>query len=294
MSAMRHSVPGIACFLAVACYQSHTGGADASIGPTDAGVDGNIARDGSVVGDADASGWECSRIAGFRRCGEACPTECTASDGRCLDSLGVCRPRPFPSDDDGCNLRPELGYYPFTGRPCAIYGGTGSSGDPLRGVGMPPEFCLEAPGAGLDVRCIWSDGTPVLSAPPPGTCPPSDPRNPFCGGSCGEDPVCPIGGAGDPGSCVGVSAHRPHGVCVYRGVFCSNDPERDPLFGTARLLEACSAELGDDCACLVLRPQVFPVDYEVGFPMLRSSCTAYRELFPGGTSCVGADWSELP
>ena len=155
------------------------------------------------------------------------------------------------------------------------------------------DFCLEARDAGLPpFECRYSDGTRLVTGPPPGDCPASDPRNPFCGGACGTDVICPQrSAAGRPGSCVGLSDTRSHGICAvgfYFGSFLIDDAWR------GQVLEICADRVGDPCAYLVLRPQDFSVDTEMGYPVMRSACLAYRARFPDGVDCVDADWSSLP
>ena len=288
---VRWGAPVLATLVTAGCYRSHTGALDGA-GQPDGGRDGggsfDARRDSSFRPDAsgpqDAS--ECERVAGFRRCDEACPLPCTGLDGPCRQ-FGVCVRRHESGADDSCHFREWGGSYPFTGRPCAIYSGSGAAGDPWNGVGMPPEFCLAAPGAGLDIECRWSDGTRLVTGPPPGDCPASDPRDPFCGGSCGDE-ICP-----GNGPCVGVSDTRSHGVCGRGIPFCWEG--NADHFGQQTILDACAERFGgDECACLVLRPQGFPSELESGWPMLGSACRAYRDRFADGSRCVDARWRTLP
>ena len=297
--AMRY-VGLIAALCTAGCYASHTrpaGAADSGLDSGHARRDASDARtdagsvDTGLWSDADAA-IDCGHVAGFRRCDEACPLPCEGPDGRCHDWIGVCRPRHPSGRDDDCSFSPIGGPYVFTGNPCAIRTGTGTSdGDAWVGIGMPVEFCLAAPDAGLpEFTCLYSDGTPLVTGPPPADCPPSDPINPFCGGSCGTAVECPFG-PGRPASCIGLSDTRSHGVCMVDPAYCRADAVG--TFWQGRILEVCAEKVEGECACMVPRPQAFP-ETEVGFPMLRSACAAYRARFPDSVVCVDAEWAELP
>lgn len=289
------------------CYASHRRSS-----PADAGEEGGLQRDGGGQFDgsvrdgdvpdagrppddasADGGGGDCPRVAWFRRCDAVCPVPCTAVDGPCYDHIGVCRLRESVGRADRCVFGPSVGAFTFSGNPCAAWEGDGSEDDAFEGVGMPVEFCLEARDAGLPpFECVYSDGTRVVSGPPSGACPSSsDPRSPFCGGPCGSGEVlCPDDRSGGPGACVGVSDIRGHGVCAGDIVVAS---PRVDASSRSTFLEWCAGRVGGECVYLILRPQAFPVDYEIGYPVLRDACTRYHALFPDSTACVDADWNEV-
>jgi hypothetical protein len=247
----------------------------------------------------------CELIAGrYRRCGPSCLLPCNAMTGPCNEFLDVCYPyyRVGTSQlGDSCDFVNERtgGLNCFTGLPCAVdlrglpCRSTDAGPGGFCGSCVTPEFCIAARGvSGLPpFECVWSDGTAVVSGPPPGDCPTSpSPTYPFCGGSCGIV-ACPGGSLStQPGGCVGVSETRSFGVCEADFLRCRED---DPMW-TRSVLENCRAENLRDCACLVPSPQPQAVGTRMGFVVLASVCDAYRAAFPTNADCVDRTWTSLP
>jgi len=263
---------------------------------------------------------ECGCIDGFRRydtCGW-CPTGFYPDE-----YAGVCRGPdywdPNPGGGtwvDGCDVvitdgmeRDGATQNPYTTY-CATGKVCGASADadgtvfkPLGGRCFPVSFCQAAAVADPPVptlHCVYSDGTDVIDGPPAtGACPVGDPRQPYCGGVCGDDQRCPLqpfGGFITPvapgflGSCVGFSESRALGVCAYGNQRCSRG-NTGPNEGT---LQVCELGYGEPCACLVTHPQLDESRWLQGYVVLASVCRDYQLHFPGSSECVDAAWNPLP
>ena len=313
-----------------ACSSSHTGGdagsrADAT--PRDAGWDVgthqaelDVSRLGRCEPDEEAA---CGCIDGFRRtdlCDDPCPTGWAPATG------GVCRARDadrlpdadgsgfrsfddvcaFNIDDDEDSAEGIGGLFCMTGKVCAVgLEDTGLGVDLFAGFCYPVSFCKAAAVAdppAPQVRCVYSDGTPVIDGPPAGgSCPASDPREPYCGGPCGDYLRCPDPNPrpttifspqdpSEPGPCVGLSETRNLGVCTYRTGRCARG--RDSL--NRRRLVRCADWYGEPCAILVTHPQLDEAHFEQGYPVLTSLCRDYAARFPDSAECVDAAWNPLP
>jgi len=264
----------------------------------------------------------CGCIDGFRRC-DLCADRCPTGWG-CNRYAQVCRARDADAIPDGtggttsysdsCNFFVDdgssgrsLGTYCMTGKVCAVgVDDTGLGTNVFGGSCFPVSFCKAAAVAGPpapQVRCVYSDGTPVVNGPPPGdTCPVGDPREPFCGGACGEYLRCPdpkprpraiVGGPYDPtepAPCLGLSETRNLGVCGY----APGRAIRGGDFGNGRAIARCADWYGEPCAILVTHPQLDEAHFEQGYLLLASVCRDYAARFRDSAECVGADWSPLP
>ena len=264
--------------------------------PVDSAIDGAVDTRFPIdfVGDAG-----CERIHGYRVCGERCLAPCTASEGRCLTSLGVCfGPR---GTGYGCDYTRWGGSYCGDGRICAPVTGEfdipEASDDGLQGACIDADFCADLPTLGLgSSQCQYSDGTMFVTGPPAlDVCPPSNPALQFCGGPC-AGVICPEeGGAFLNRNCLGVSDNRAFGVCGRSdGLNC-----RQGWSFNGPLLEYCRSRIGktgapdEACGCIVPRPQAEGLDAEMGWPVPLSVCRTYRDLNPGHADCVDADWNPV-
>ncbi len=275
------------------CASSHERDADAS---RDAAT-GDDARypDGAAVPDAD-----CEYIAGFRRCDSQCSRPCNALTGRCVESVGVCA-GPRTGSQTGCQFTPDdFGEYCSDGTPCAASLPLATTCSPVLPGGPPRtycgpcmtvEFCLAARGEGLPpFECVWSDGTHVVTGPPPGECPTSpDPVEPFCGGACGVVDCQALSTAtfGISGACIGVSDTRGFGVCELASSRCTEA-------GVRSTLDLCAHQTGRECACLTPSPLATSTTTPFGFPVFRSVCLAYRDHFPANADCMDGTWTSIP
>jgi hypothetical protein len=178
---------------------------------------------------------------------------------------------------------------------CASTPGTDSDPEDreYRGVCVSEEYCRDAPAAGIDVTCIYSDETTFVTGPPDEpVCPPApDPRTPFCGGPCGSDGcpfseprLLPLNGV----SCVGLSDTRGLGICALhtRGQSCAP--------GVTSLMTGCHdpGVYGTPCLCLVLRRGDELETH--GWITLESSCRAYRDRYPADFTCLDEHGNEVP
>ncbi len=282
-------VPLAAAVLPSGCYLAHErggGAGDASIdawrtdtGPRRPDADANLP-------DADAAA--CERVDGFRRCDDACPLPCSGEDGRCSIGAQVCRGS-ILEQGDGCFHSGAFTQYCTGAWLCATNTqrptlDAGLETEAFHGACMPSSFCTDAPRAGMAVACVYSDGTPFVTGPPPGACPTSSGAT-NCGGVCG-DALC-------VGICLGVSDDRRYGLCVDTPVACW---EEDATMAHNRLqLANCETRTGASCACLVPSPQrLDPTGvHERGWPVPTEACEAYASENPGHARCVDGDWNPV-
>lgn len=278
------------------CYLSHEridAGPDATVDTLDEPADAarvDMATDGGPMIDAAS----CQRIDGFRRCDFACPAMCSGADGRCDYSAQVCR-RDFPEQGVGCFTESFSDRYCIGGDWYCVTNTAVSVPDAgpftytFSGTCMPIDFCRDAPAAGMNVACVYSDGLPFVDGPPAGSCPPTvDPMARPCGGACGSE-LCP-----DQEFCMGVSEERAFGVCAS-GALCAQELVGMPG-GNDLSLQSCSLVTGESCACLVPTPQHLDVTgrFERGWAVPSAACRAYASSFPGQARCVDpATWLEL-
>ena len=262
----------------------------------DAGPPSADGGPGPMVGDSgrptamDDAGGECDTLGGFRVCGpeSGCSRDCPL-ETECREGLRVCRPAMRDSDGrgDACEFELDtvgLTSIGWTGNPCAVLGSAqdGTDENPYSGVGMPPSYCTAAIDAGLDVRCVYSDGTIYRNGPPATSCPvPFASGVAFCGGAC-AGAECPR--TWDRGqhahSCVGLSDDRGYGVCAFGRHRC--DPGN-----VSSQLDECEGWYGRPCSCLVPLPS--PVD-NLGFPVLQETCQRYVEDYPEHVRCMDRSW----
>ncbi len=153
---------------------------------------------------------------------------------------------------------------------------------------MSLEFCHALPGAALAAdRCIYSDGTPFVTGPPPGVCAASPrPDLPYCGGACAESACV------HPNDCLGLSDTRSFGFCG--GAAVANCRRNLGSMQNETVLRICRSAYGADCACVVPVPQAEGLDDEIGFAAPRDLCLDYRSHHPDHARCVAADWSDVP
>jgi hypothetical protein len=246
----------------------------------------------------------CGEVDGFQRC-DTCEEECpwqTRWQTTCREELGVCvgyHSRYSPSGPQPrCNfgLEPgrfwEMDVYPYTGDPCAVQDSEDRSPEDLvQGPGMPPSYCVAAREE-TDLppqKCVYPDGTEVITGPPDDPCPEHSGYMRVCGGTCGDASAqCPD----IYYPCVGVSDSRAFGVCALFGHRCSeatvdsdiDQCERWPLLWYYQR----------PCACMVLQPQApNPTGEPTGFLVPVEACTGYRSFFPDQVQCHGSDWEVL-
>jgi hypothetical protein len=263
----------------------------------------------------------CGCVAGFRRC-DTCEERCPFGFG-CGSVRQVCRARELdgpPSFSDGCRFRVDRsassafvpgGTYCSTGMPCVVLEGSdGTEENEFSGSCMPIEYCLAAPEAdpplSAPVKCVYADGTPLLTGPPPGECPVDDahPRAPFCGGACGRSRLCPWYEVSlleqGYGACVGLSDDRSFGVCGFSRRRCVPDPpevtgaESIGVYdANDLLLLTCELEMEEPCVCMKTLPVPDPPAVEHGFAVPASACRTYAAHHPGLVECLDADWNPI-
>jgi hypothetical protein len=172
---------------------------------------------------------------------------------------------------------------------------------PFAGTCFPPAVCVAAqtadPPTPEPVRCVYSDGSLLVTGPPAATCPAADSRAPFCGGACGTDRYCPdtrlgfitLGRQRPP--CVGLSDQRGIGLCAYNEARCvRGNPDRT----TFDRLE-CSLFYDDaPCSCMVTRESSGDGYGDLGYIVLHSACALYRSEHAGLVDCVNEHWETLP
>lgn len=256
--------------------------------------------------EADA----CGCIDGFRRC-DLCDARCPLGWGHENVEAQVCRALDieapdawqdtcgFHIDDEGFEGRVSISYCE-TGKVCAVGADDDGVGvNPFGGKCFPVSFCLAAQTAdppAPHVRCVYSDGSEVVDGPPPmAECPEGDPRQPFCGGPCGESTRCPTPAARErdgffdttwpfePGPCVGLSESRGMGVCGMQFGRYQRGAGSDDI-------DYCEAWYGEPCLILVTHPQSF----EHGHALIASVCHEYVALFPESAECRNALWEVVP
>jgi len=319
----------------MACADSHhasdggvSGGGDTAVGDVGPAPDAltERLRLTEPLGSCDAEEQaRCGCIGGLRRC-DTCTDRCPTGSA-CDENAAVCRRRDLPTGtdydgstwDDGCSvvvtdgrespevsgwrLNPES-HYCHTGKVCgASPEDDGSVFSHMSGLCYPVSFCQAAARAEPPVetlRCVYSDGSDVLDGPSTSAgCPLGDPREPFCGGACGDDLRCPrypeilLGPdirPGPPQACVGFSETRSFGVCAWGSSRCSRGNDED----NSILLGWCATGYGQDCSCLVTHPQVDESRWLQGYVVLASVCRDYHRRFPDSTECVDAHWAPIP
>lgn len=311
----------LAVVIGVACSTAHTGESDGGAsdsghgGASDSGHDGAAVVDGSLVQVNSELGQcteedlaTCGCIGGFRRC-DTCDAACPLGSA-CRTVVQVCRERDLPTSDEGCTFSKDpvnsIQHYCAVGMPCAVGAGVeGTEEDPFFGNCMPVEYCLAAqtadPPLAEPVKCVYADGSELVSGPPPDECPASesDPRLPWCGGACGRSHMCPEHPHGFDfnyvaGPCVGLSDERGFGVCTFSRNRCLRNPEVVQGWTTNELLlRECETRLDEPCVCLVTDDQPVPDGEEHGFAMPASICQTYREHHAGSVTCRTADWQEI-
>lgn len=317
--------------LLTGCSSSH-GTADAGAldggSPSDAGFDVgthrvelDVSRLGRCEPDEEVA---CGCIDGFRRC-DLCEDRCPTG-WACIEQAKVCRALDVDGEPDGtghyefwgdsCAFNSSgeggdgsgrFGAYCATGKVCAVeVSATGVGTDVLTGGCFPISFCKAAAVAdppAPHIRCVYSDGTPVINGPPPGgSCPEGDPREPYCGGPCGEALRCPDPnhrpmmsffdpeGPPGPAPCVGMSETRNLGVCSFLpGRLVRGDDSQN-----IRAIRGCADWYGEPCAGLVTHPQLGPAEREQAYLILASVCRDYAARFPDSAECVDARWNPLP
>jgi hypothetical protein len=290
-----------------ACSTSHgigrDGGYDAGAWDASGAINTEIGR---CTGEDEAL---CGCIAGFRRCDtcEGCPPNYWCN------RVQVCRSRELSTFSDGCwfSVDDPHGTYCATGMVCAVPSSLqGTEDSPFLGSCLPLEYCLAVsdadPPLATPVKCVYADGAVLVTGPPPGECPQADedPRDPFCGGACGRERLCPWyeGDALDwgYGDCVGLSDDRSFGVCAYPRWRCLEDftvievPDGTQFSGNEFALGRCEQAMGGPCACMHTLPTPEASAAEHGFAVLESVCRTYASHHPGLVVCRDAWWNPLP
>jgi len=294
-----HWLPfGLALAL-VGCAASHE--QDGGAGSDAAGSDGSARRDGGLGADAgdlpllpphevrcdlDPSETPCGRVGCYPRCCEPGPADCPGDfwcgyPGLCIPWFDAQYPCEFYSA--------AIKYCP-RGGPCA--GRTSSDGS-FGGSCVDVDLCLAAAEEGADFECRWYDGSRVVNGPPPGTCPPQNPQDPFCGGVCPEidcaRAVLPFGWTSVVPDCVGLSERRAFGVCRLRGEVC-----RRPADGPRPPDDSeCIRNYGEPCACMRLAEQLETGREDEAVFVTASACRTYREHYPDSVECMDIGWNPL-
>ncbi|MBX3246322.1 MAG: hypothetical protein KF901_03990 [Myxococcales bacterium] len=299
-------VLGMVAALAAGCFRSNEDGRgdaariDGGALPTD-----DAAR---LEAGFDAAGHACGTHAGYLRCGHRCLNpDCPEVDGvqgACI-AFDVCLYQPSdPRGARGCEITPAarggVAVYCWGGDLCVT--GPGAPAGSIAGACMDERACrflrVEGEREGFEHRCQYSDGTYYEAGPPwLERCPASpEPRNPFCGGACGE---CPY----DPGefsearwgtSCWGVNEERGFGVCTIQAWDTCRRSQAGTGSAAREAWDEFELRAGYPVACMVA------VDDETddrladfGVWVSRAACDHYTGTFPGSFSCVGADWRPL-
>lgn len=308
-----------------ACFDAHDvrrdfdpdGGVDISDGPTagDGGGAGtqawsvwDAAYDGTPVPDLRAEPSaedlaQCGEVAGFQRC-DSCPDRCPPGSS-CVEDLGICKARLPSGVGDGCyfelsgDVPSSLREVPLTGLPCAVSGTSGGVPEGrFRGNAMPSEYCVAA--ASLDdlppQRCVYPDGTPLVSGPPPTPCPGDVGLVRVCGGTCGEPRCVSTVGADHSlhiSPCVGLSDDRGFGLCAFRRRRCGQSNAADLIPGCSKAVSAWWSGFRP-CACLVSVERPDEAPEPLGFVVPAEACLQYRSWFPESVECRDADWMPIP
>jgi hypothetical protein len=195
--------------------------------------------------------------------------------------------------------------------PCVVLEGRdGTEGAEFSGSCMPVEYCLAAPEAdpplSAPVKCVYADGTPLVTGPPPGECPVDDAhsRAPFCGGACGRSRLCPWYEVSlleqGYGACVGLSDDRSFGVCALPNRRCVIDPDvvvelpdGTTINENEWTLGGCDAVMDESCVCMKTLPVPGPPAVEHGFAVPVSACLTYAAHHPGLVECLDAHWNPI-
>lgn len=243
---------------------------------------------------SDASVARCGTIDGFLRCDE-CGQEACPPGTLCREHLGVCVGR---NDDlvGGCwfTLLPGRlsNGYPATPQPCAVRSSAdGSLEARFSGIEMPSSYCVAArmhPDLPPQ-KCVYPDGTEVVTGIPDEPCPGPEGSMIVCGGSCGLV-VCPETVEGK-NPCVGFSDTRAFGICAFTERRCAESNAAD-------LLPECGTQLltwfPEPCACMVVEPQAtLPEVGRTGFPVPSEACQRYRSFYPDQVECLDEGWNSL-
>ncbi|MEQ9073687.1 MAG: hypothetical protein RLP09_07490 [Sandaracinaceae bacterium] len=242
----------------------------------------------AVEPDADAAG-ACPGLAGYETCRELCGgrRRCPGERGLCSHDLLVCLPADLPA----CTFLGEerADEYCANGEMCVVERWLVGRERGWFGRCAGERYCRESGAFGIDVACVYSDGSEMAEGPPDeGACPSAGGAE-LCGGSCGG---CPMRARPETWlsdwrlSCLGVSEERGFGVCTFGGSSpCSRD-------GTS-YATWCDRMEGQPCACVV------PLDDE-GVPEaegrvgLAESCLTYRARYPDAVECFHpTEWTRL-
>lgn len=292
------------CSLALAlvgCAASHEkdGG---MVGADAAGSDGSARRDAGTGVDAgdlpvlpplevrcdlDPSETPCGRVGCYPRC-------CDPGPGSCPEDFfcgppGLCIPwfdAPYR-----CEFRDYGIEYCPRGGPCA---GSVTRDGSFVGSCVDVDLCLAAAEEGADFECRWYDGSRVVNGPPPGTCPPQNRNDPFCGGVCPEIDcavaVRPYGLGSIVPDCVGLSERRAFGVCRLSGHPCLRPADGRPPPDDSE----CVRLYGEPCACMRLAEQSETGgDHDEGVLVTASTCRTYRARYPDSVECMDLGWNPL-
>ncbi len=198
------------------------------------------------------------------------------------------------SDLSTCAYRAGDGAYQFCSRGvCAGWEGPQYPGgdDSFGGICVRPEYCIARGDADpplspdlAEGACRYSDGTEVVTGPPPlDACPPSDPRARYCGGpcsiSCPEDEFDFFEHRRFP--CAGLSDNRGFGVCAVSLQVCVEGQPR-PL----------STIDGEQVVCMVPMPQ--PAEHPAhGYEVPLSVCRDYVRHHPDHATCVDGNFDPI-
>jgi hypothetical protein len=240
---------------------------------------------------------QCGTVDGFVRCDQCeaglCPDWTT-----CVDYLGICLAR-HPLSWGACNFTLEAGYlfdrYPLIPQPCGVRASAdGTREAQFSGTDLPPSYCVaarEVPDLPPQ-KCVYPDGTEVVTGPPDAPCPGPEGSMLVCGGSCGEV-ICPGTHTSPSGinPCVGYSDDRAFGICAFMARRCSEETAWE-------LIHECESHwitwfLGP-CACMLLEPQAtLPEVGRTGFVVPADACQRYQSYYPGQVECRDARWNPL-
>lgn len=260
-------------------------------------AESHVTEDGGFV-LVDGALVACS-VDGLARCDAVC-----GGSDVCLESAephdfciaGLCVTREFLPD----NRRNSCGgdTYCFDGRVCLL--------PPERTGSLCIEeaVCDDARAAGLNLPCVWSDGSRRVSGAPDDVdeCPPSPHRStPFCGAPCADCPpfapnLRPVDSNELQPVCVGRSDTREVGICGLRFVGnCQRGVQAGAdicMYGGISVFDLMDTA----CTCVVFRgADTADGLSDFGWPSSEEGCRAYRSMYPEEIECVvDRDWHTLP
>jgi hypothetical protein len=307
-------IPALALLLCLGCFEAHYGSGPGSPGGSmdggayDAGCFTNcrtIFDVGMWTDDFEPPPYtdlrgipseeaiaQCGAVDGFLRC-DTCGEEMCPDWTLCRDYMGVCVGR-YHTPGGGCSftLLPGMWgeYYHLRPLPCAVEASAmGTREARFEGIEMPVSYCLAVRDlADLPPhKCVYPDGTEVVTGPPDEPCPGPEGSMIVCGGSCGEF-ICP----GAPATaCIGFSDSRAFGICAFLKRRCAPS-------NSAELITECETHpatwFPGACACMLVDPQASLPDVgRTGHVVPAEACKRYQSFYPDQVECRDGTWNLL-